>query len=106
MKRSGKRLLFAVLAAAWTAAYLAFYLIVLASQGGDPAYWYLAILGAAIVLLGVAALRPAQAWPLVAAVALLGVATLLGLLTIGLLLMPAVLLAMLALAFGSAREAT
>jgi hypothetical protein len=75
---------------AWIAGFTVFYLALIHSQGNAPAWWLVAVLVAAVIplLLAVAArpVRPA----LFAATLLLAGATLLGLLSIGLLLVPAV----------------
>jgi hypothetical protein len=39
-------------ASAWIAGYLATYLVLIHSQGGSPAWWYIALLGVAIGMLG------------------------------------------------------
>jgi hypothetical protein len=77
-------------AVAWVAGFTMFYLALIRSQGNAPAWWLIAVLvAAAIPLVLAAAARPVRP-ALFAATLLLAGATLLGLLSIGLLLAPAV----------------
>jgi len=77
-------------AVAWIAAFTVLYLALIHSQGNAPAWWLIAVLvAAAIPLVLAAAARPVRP-ALFAATLLLAGATLLGLLSIGLLLAPAV----------------
>jgi hypothetical protein len=77
-------------AAAWLAGFTVFYVVLIHRQGNAPAWWLIAVLAAAAIPLVLAAagrpVRPA----LFAATLLLAGAALLGLLSIGLLLVPAV----------------
>jgi|SRR5215467_1198942 len=87
----------AIAAAVWTAANAGIYLLVISAQGNSPAWWYLAILGASVLLCSLAACR---LWPvpmLVTGAVLLTAAALAGVLSTGLLLVPGVLAAVAAL---------
>jgi hypothetical protein len=87
----------AITAAVWTAANAGIYLLVISAQGNSPAWWYLGVLGAAVLLFILAAGR---LWPvplLIAGAILLTGAALAGVLSIGLLLLPGVLAAVAAL---------
>jgi hypothetical protein len=78
-------------AAVWTAANAGIYLAIIHGQAGSPAWWYVAILAAATAALALWAVSGrARALPLCAAAAL-GVLALLGILSVGLLLIPAVI---------------
>jgi hypothetical protein len=80
--------LLAIAAAAWTAGNAALYLAVIGSQGGSPAWWYVAVLAVTMTMLVLAA---AGRWPrpmLIASAVLLGGSAVAGALTIGLLLVP------------------
>ena len=87
----------AIGAAVWSAANAGIYLLVLSAQGNSPAWWYPAVLGVAATLFTLAAVR---LWPvpllIIGAVLLTG-AALVGVLSIGLLLVPGVLAAVAAL---------
>lgn len=75
---------------AWITGFTVVYLVLIHSQGSGPAWWLLAVLLAAVIpLVLAAAARPVRP-ALFAATLLLAGATLLGLLSIGLLLVPAV----------------
>jgi hypothetical protein len=77
-------------AAAWLAGFTVFYVVLIHRQGNTPAWWLIAVLvAAAIPLVLAAAGRPVRP-ALFAATLLLAGAALLGLLSIGLLLVPAV----------------
>jgi hypothetical protein len=87
----------AIGAAVWTAANAGIYLLVISAQGNSPAWWYPAVLGVAAVLFALAAGR---FWPvplLITGAVLLTGAALVGVLSIGLLLVPGVLAAVAAL---------
>ena len=87
----------AIGAAVWTAVNAGIYLLVISAQGNSPAWWYLAILGISVVLFLLAACR---LWPvpmLITGAVLLTAAALVGVLSIGLLLVPGVLAAVAAL---------
>jgi hypothetical protein len=90
----------AVGAAVWTGGYLAAYLLIMNGQDDSPAWWYVAVLVAAIVLLIPTALGRPSVPPLTVAVILLSGAALIGLLSIGVLLIPAVATAVFALTAG------
>ena len=77
-------------AVAWIAGFTALYLALIRSQGNTPAWWLIAVLVAAAIPLGLAAAARPVRLALFAATLLLAGATLLGLLSIGLLLVPAV----------------
>ena len=81
----------------WVIAYLAAYLVVLNRQGdSSPAWWYVALLVVAVGMLGLVATGRLGRRGLVAATVMLGVATVLGLLSIGVFLIPALVAAVLA----------
>ena len=87
----------AIAAAVWTAANAGIYFLVISAQGNSPAWWYLAILGISALLFALAACR---LWPvpmLITGAVLLTAAALVGVLSIGLLLVPGVLAAVAAL---------
>ncbi|WP_213455475.1 hypothetical protein [Rhizomonospora bruguierae] len=82
--------LLALTATIWAGAYLVGYLVLVSQDGGSPAWWY-----AGLIVIGLAPLvavlagrlsRPALA----ASAILLGLAALLGLLSIGIFLLPAI----------------
>ena len=81
----------ALAATAWTGAYVALYLVLIREGGGSPAWWYIGLLAiSAAPLVATAAgwvSRPA----LIASGAALVLAMLLGLLSIGALLLPSVI---------------
>ena len=87
----------AIVAAVWTVANAGIYLLIISAQGNSPAWWYLATLGTAALLFALAACR---LWPvplLITGAALMTAAALVGVLSIGLLLVPGVLAAVAAL---------
>jgi hypothetical protein len=85
--------------AAWTAGFEALYLAVVDSQGGSLAWWLIAALAAAVGLLIVAPVRSASGRPLlIAAAVILALSAAAGILSIGILLVPAVVLAAVAAA--------
>ena len=87
----------AAFAAAWTAGFAGLYLILIRSQGNTPVWWVLVALAAIIAMLVLAA-AGWQAKPmLITASALLAVFTILGSASIGLVLLPAVVAAVIAL---------
>jgi hypothetical protein len=90
-------------AAVWTAGYGGVYLAVIAAQGSAPAWWYVALLavGAGLLVVASAGRKPRPI--LIVAAALLGLAALAGVLSIGMLLVPAVLAAAVA-AGGASRR--
>jgi hypothetical protein len=80
----------ALAAAVWTAAYLTGYLILVSRDGNGPVWWYVGLIAIGVVpLIGAIAGRSSRS-VLVASAAVLAVAALLGLLSIGILLVPAV----------------
>jgi hypothetical protein len=86
-------------AAAWTVVFAAAYLLVIRSQGGTPAWWFLALLVVAAGLL-IAPLRGRAVRPaLIGAAIVLGLCSMLGIASIGIFLIPAVVAA----AFAAAR---
>src|SRR5215470_12017176 len=87
----------AIGAAVWTAANAGIYLLVISAQGNSPAWWYLAILGASTLFFVLAAARMWPAPMLITGAVLLTAAALIGVLSIGLLLVPGVLAAVAAL---------
>jgi hypothetical protein len=90
-------------AAVWTAGYGVVYLAVLGAQGQDPVWWYVAMLavGTGSLLFAFAGLRPRPL--LIVAAALLALAALAGVLSIGMLLVPAVVAATVAAAVPARR---
>jgi hypothetical protein len=87
----------AIGAAVWTAVNAGIYLLVISAQGNSPAWWYPAILGISVLLFVLAACR---LWPvpmLITGAVLLTSAALVGVLSIGLSLVPGVLAAVAAL---------
>jgi len=80
----------ALVAAVWTVAYLAGYLVLVSQDGDGPAWWYVGLLAIGLVpLIGASAGRSSRPG-LVASAVVLGLSALLGLLSIGILLVPAV----------------
>jgi hypothetical protein len=80
-------------AAVWAAGYAAVYVAIVRGQGNSPAWWYVALLGAGVALLALSAIGR---WPgptLITGTALLALAALAGLLSIGILLLPGVVAA-------------
>ena len=84
-------------AAVWTAAIAGIYLLVISAQGNTPAWWYLAVLGASVLLFALAAGRLWRVPLLITGAILLTGAALAGVLSIGMLLVPGVLAAVAAL---------
>ena len=80
----------AIAAAAWAAGYAAIYLILIAGQGNSPAWWYVAVLAAAVALLTLPAAGRWSRRALISATVLLAFAAAIGAASIGLLLVPAV----------------
>jgi hypothetical protein len=88
----------AIGAAVWAAGYAGLYVVVISNQGNSPAWWYLALLAAGAGSLAVAAIRR---WPrptLIFGAACMALAALVGVLSIGMLLVPAVVAAVVAAA--------
>jgi hypothetical protein len=81
----------------WVVGYLATYLVIIYQQGeSSPAWWYVALLVAAIGLLGFVAAGRLGRRSLVAATVVLAFATFVALLSIGVFLIPALVAAMIA----------
>jgi hypothetical protein len=95
-----RRRLLLVGAIAWVVGYLATYFVVLHRQEeSSPAWWYVALLVVAVTMLGLVIVGMLGRRALVAAAGVLGFAALIALLSIGIVLLPAlvgVLLAALA----------
>jgi hypothetical protein len=85
-----------IAAAAWAAGFAGLYVAVVTRQGNSPAWWYLALLAAGTGSLAVAAIWRQPRPALILAVACLTMAALAGLLSIGMLLVPAVVAATVA----------
>ena len=86
----------AAFAAVWTAGFAGLYLILVRAQGNSPVWWVLVTLATIITMLVLAA-AGWQAKPmLVTASVLLALFTILGSASIGLLLLPAVVAAIIA----------
>jgi hypothetical protein len=86
----------AIAAAVWAAGYAGVYVVVVSNQGNSPAWWYVALLAAGAGSLAVAA---AGRWPrpaLFFGAACLALAALAGILSIGMLLIPALVAATIA----------
>jgi len=96
----------AVGAAVWAAGYAGIYIAVITRQGNSPAWWYLALLAAGTGTLAVAV---TWRWPrpaLIFGAACLALAALAGVLSIGMLLVPAAVAATAAAAGTSPRPHT
>jgi hypothetical protein len=87
----------AAFAAAWTAGFAALYVILIRAQGNSPVWWVLVVLATTIAMLVLAAAGWRAKPMLVAASVLLGLFTILGSASIGLVLLPAVVAAVIAL---------
>jgi cytochrome bd-type quinol oxidase subunit 2 len=74
---------------AWLVGYLATYLVILHQQESSPAWWYVALLIVAIGMLGSVVAGRLGRRTLLAAAAVIGFATLIALLSIGIFLVPA-----------------
>ena len=87
---TGRRVALAV-AAGWLLVVLALYLAILRSQGdpADPAWWFVALLGGCAAVLATTAFGLGGRRLLVVTAVVLALGALAGLLTIGLLLVPA-----------------
>lgn len=75
--------------AAMVVAFVIVYLLILHSQGNSPVYWFLAFLVAATVCAVTAAVRRTPQ-PMIANLVILAVCAVLGILSIGALLLPAI----------------
>jgi hypothetical protein len=86
----------ALAATAWTGGYATVYLILVHHDGNSPAWWYVGLLAVSMVPL----IARAAGWlsrpALIASAVALALAVLLGLLSIGLLLLPSVVTAIVA----------
>jgi hypothetical protein len=76
-------------ATAWTLGYLAVYVALVRSDGNAPVWWYIGLLAIGMVPLIAAVAGRASRPALVAGAVALALAALLGLLSIGILLLPA-----------------
>ena len=90
----------ATLDAALVVAFLIVYLLIIHSQGNSPVYWFLAFLMAATVCALVAAVCRTPR-PLIANLVILGVCAVLGLFSIGVLLLPAIVVGVMSYRAGS-----
>ncbi|WP_375424933.1 hypothetical protein [uncultured Friedmanniella sp.] len=90
----------ATAAALWGVGFLLVYVAVVRGQGSQPAQWFLALTVLAVLAWAVAAVRQAPRVWLLLGLVLGACCTLAGLLSIGLLLVPALAAAALALALG------
>jgi len=81
----------ALAATIWTAAYVVAYLAIVRQDGSTPAWWYVGLIAAGVLPLIAAVAGWSSRPALVASGGVLGFASLLGLLSIGIFLMPAVL---------------
>jgi len=86
----------ALAAAVWTVVYLVGYLILVNLDGNGPAWWYVGLLVVGVTPLIAASAGRSSRPTLIASAVLLGFAALLGLLSIGILLVPAVVCAVVA----------
>jgi hypothetical protein len=86
----------ALVAAVWAAAYVGVYLVLVHDQENGPAWWYVGLVALSILPLIAAAGGRSSRPALVGSVVTMAVATLLGLLSIGLLLLPALICALVA----------
>ena len=86
-----------VAAALWTLGYVLLYVAVIRHQGSDVAWWYVLLLWLASALASCADLTPRPRTALVGALVVYGACTLVAMLSIGVLLVPAVLACALAL---------
>jgi hypothetical protein len=78
-------------AAVWAAAYLCVYFVLVHDQDNGPAWWYVGLIALSILPLIAAASGRLSRPALVGSIVTMAVATLLGLLSIGLLLLPALI---------------
>jgi cytochrome bd-type quinol oxidase subunit 2 len=98
----------AAAAAAWSVLYLGAYLWLITSQGGAVAWWYVALLVVATLSLAVAAIAAFSAWQraaLTVGFAASALAMFVALLSIGVLLAPAVVATAVALIVRGRRQA-
>ena len=97
---SGRARILAGLDAAWVVAFSVVYLLIVRSQGNRPVYWFLAFLVAATVCALVSVVRR-NPQPLIANLVILAVCAVLGLLSIGVLLLPAIAVGLMSYRAGS-----
>jgi len=88
----------ASVAAAWTAGYLAMYLVLVRQDGGSPVWWYVGLVAIGLLPLIAAAVGLVSRPVLIVGAVALVVSALLGLLSIGVLLLPSVVCAVVAAA--------
>jgi hypothetical protein len=81
----------ALAATAWTGGYIAVYVNVVRNDGNSPLWWYVGLLAIGMLPLIAAAAGWLSRPALIASTIALALAALLGLLSIGLLLLPAVI---------------
>ena len=94
-----RRWLLLVGAIAWVVGYLAAYFVVLHQQEeSSPAWWYVALLVAAVAMLGLVTAGTLGRRALLAAAGVLGFATFIALLSIGIFLAPALVAVLIATA--------
>lgn len=86
---SGRARVLAALDAAFVVAFLVVYLLIIRSQGNRPVYWFVAFLAVAAVCALVTVVRRTPQ-PLIANLVILAVCAVLGLFSIGVLLVPAI----------------
>lgn len=96
--------LLALAAAVWTVVYLGIYVAEVRSQDEDPAAFYVVLLVAAAALLVAVGVRPHDRRLLMVGTGLLVVSMLLGMVSIGFWLLPAVIVAGIAAAVTTARD--
>lgn len=91
--------------AVWSTAYLLVYAALVDEQGELPiAWWYVSIIGCAVLFMVGAAVGRAPMFILILAVAALGVGVLVALASIGLFLLPAVVGAAAVIGLGGAEK--
>jgi hypothetical protein len=88
----------AIGAAVWAAGYAGIYIVIVRGQGNSPAWWYVALLAAGAILLAFSAGGRHSRQTLILGTGVLGVAALIGVLSVGLLLVPGVVAAAIAAA--------
>jgi hypothetical protein len=91
---SSKTRIYAFAAAVWAALYLGAYLVIVSSEGNGVAWWYVALIFAAVALTVAAGIEGATSRAskaLLVALIVLGFAALMAVLTIGILLLPAII---------------
>ena len=87
----------------WTVGYLVAYLVIVyRQQDSSPAWWYVALMVATAAMLALVAAGQLGRPSLVSATGLLGFATVIALLSIGVLLLPALIAAVMAAAMPGA----